>query len=381
MERLIGILARISTTRTFSSTVVALTLMAVLIAGAGFPRHDWDLIGYVASLYKADGLEGRALKDAVYGEVLDKVGDEDFSRLTGGDEFGGYRAAVYQDPQALEEQIPFYSIRPLYLAAMKFMGVLGEPYASAAYMASALFGALSVLVASGILARQRIPQVFLPVMLIFAGVFGVARQASPDSLACLLSLGLMFCFLQRSAFSLLLAALLPLARTDFILLSLLFAVVASWFFPRKWVALSAGVALALYVAVNQASGNYGYLTIFNFTLLGFDPYPASMRISTDIGEYARAYATGLAQAVLHPHFLVYFLAALSLLNGYRAGRRLDELDCTLILALAFVICHLALFPLYLERFFLFPALVSLIYVIERPRLLVSSSAKRRLHTA
>ncbi|GAB3382898.1 hypothetical protein [Azotobacter armeniacus] len=381
MERLIGIFVQKRSTRLFNSTVVIFSFLAVLISGVEFPRYDWDLIGYVASAYKADGLDGKELKAAVYEDVLNEVGGKEFSVLTGGGEYGKYRAMVYQDPQALEEQIPFYSIRLLYLAAIKFLYFLGGSYSYASCLASTLFASLCVLAVSGILAQQRIPQIFLPVILVFSGLPDVGRYATPDSLACLFSLGLVFFFLKKNTFSLVLAALLPLVRTDFILLSLLFAVAAYWFLPRKWVVLSAGVAVVLYVAVNKVNGNYGYLTIFNFTFLGFDPYPASMKISTDVGEYAGIYAKGLAQAVLHPHFLAYFLALVSLLNGFWARGRLDEVDCILIVSAVFVVCHLALFPAYWDRFFLFSVIVALVYMIKRPRMLAYPAEDGRMRTS
>lgn len=378
MERIIGILAQKSTSRIFNAAVVVFTFLAVLISGMGFPRHDWDLIGYVASVYKADGLDGKELKAAVYEDVLSEVGGKEFSLLTGGGEYGEYRATVYRDPQALEEQIPFYSIRPLYLVAIKLLHFLSGSYSSASCLASTLFASLCVLAASGILAQQGIPQIFLPAILVFSGLPHISRYATPDSLACLFSLGLVFFFLKRSTFSLVLAALLPLVRTDFVLLSLLFAVVAFWFLPRRWVVLSALSAVAFYIAVNKMNGNYGYLTVFNFTFLGFDPYPASMEISTDAGEYAGVYAKGLALAVLHPHFLAYFLALASLLNGFWTRGRLDEVDCSLIVSAAFVVCHLALFPAYWDRFFLFSVIMALIYMIKRPWMLACPAEDGRM---
>jgi hypothetical protein len=136
-----------------------------------------------------------------------------------------------------------------------------------------------------------------------------------------------------------------------------------YFRGRKLAALGAAVAsIAVYQAINAAMGNYGWTAIFNFSFINQTPYPAEILPSSDWRAYARPYlqvAIGLSS---HTHFLIYGLAAYALFN--RGKTAFEDMSAILLVCLpvAFVLAHLALFPTYEERFFVFAASLVLVWL-------------------
>lgn len=345
--------------------IIAICFFSVLAAGIKTPHYNWDIIGYVAAAYKSDGSDEKELMRRVFEDLSGEVSPYVFLSLIGSSPYNEYRSTTYKDSVSLEEQIPFYSIRTIYLLAMKAFNYLGFSYSSSTYLVSAFFASFSVLVISGLLFQQKIPQVFLPLIIIFSGIFDISRYSTPDSTACFIALTFIFFLLRRNPLALAFSTLLPLARTDFVLFSLLAALVGFNSLSKLWSVISFIASLILYFAINKINGNYGFLTIFNFTLIGLDPYPANMALSNNLIDYIKAYARGALAFLSHPHFLVYFMGFAFFCRDFIARKKLNDLCLVSAASLAFVILHLAIFPAYMGRFFSFSVATILIYVIKQ----------------
>jgi hypothetical protein len=87
--------------------VIFLTAAVVFLIGVMHPYYNWDIIGYVAAAHYEDGSRGEVLRDRTYDEIRTEVGKYQFEHLTD----GPYRQTVYEYPQSLQQQVPFYSIR------------------------------------------------------------------------------------------------------------------------------------------------------------------------------------------------------------------------------------------------------------------------------
>ncbi|MEX3991289.1 hypothetical protein AB4Y35_10965 [Paraburkholderia sp. EG286A] len=352
----------------------------VLRVGLTQPDHsgfNWDVIGYVASMYKQDGLSGEPLRRAVFENVLKEVGESDLEKLTAGasrSQHGSssaeqvpdatYRATVFNDPVSLEQQIPFYSIRVLYLQSIRIVDHFVHSYSSSSILVNAIYAALCVLIVALLLEHFRISQLYLPAIIYISKLTTIGRISSPDALACLLSLLALLLLVKRSRWVFVAIVALPLARTDFVILSLILCLFSFRLFPIRITLLSAALSVGLLVVDNHLNGNYGFLRVFNFTLFGVDPYPATMENSARLTDYVNAYISG-AKRSHSQHLLVYMFSLV--LFGMRFYRRnpLAEPDYIFIASMLFVSLHLILFPLYLERFFVFPVIVSLIFMINR----------------
>jgi len=68
-----------------------------------------------------------------------------------------------------------------------------------------------------------------------------------------------------------------------------------------------------YFTVNFLNGNYGWLTLFNFSFFGFSPFPADMVISYRIKDYIWPYVDVLFDLPNVPQFLIYIVSICILL--------------------------------------------------------------------
>lgn len=343
--------------------LVSLLAWFVLWSGAKRPDHDWDVIGYVAAAFHADGLLGVDLHQHTYDSVRQDVGERQFARLV--DASDPYRAAVYASPVALEQHVHFYAIRVMHVSAMRVLSKLTgcSPSRALAWL-NGVVGALAVLTCFGLLRAFSVPVWLLPVVLWWVGVRDVAKLSTPDVLACWLALSSVLALAhQRWHLALACALMLPLARTDAVLWSLMVAMTVMWLTSMRWQpVLAAALCLVVCAAINHLYQNPGHLVIFNFTLIQKHPWPATQPVATDWHIYAAAYARGVMHAIRQPDVLLWPLAVLFLL----AGRWMSRLHRAVVLvSLCYVLLHMLLFPLYLQRFFVAPVfLVSTLLLRE-----------------
>jgi hypothetical protein len=331
--------------RWFELTVVLLTAAGVLFLGLASPKHNWDMVAYVAASYQADGHAGRDLLERTYADVRGQVDEASYRDLTA----GPYRAIVASDPASLEQQLPFYTIRVAYIAAVRGVGMLTGSYTTAAHLVTAAFGFLSVLTMGAILVRVGVPTPILPLAVSALGILTLTRIATPDSMACFASLLLVAALFRPGWWAYALIAILPAIRSDYLIFS---ALAATFLFVRHH-RLRATAALAaagiLYVALGRLSGNYGYLNLLNFTLFGQKPYPAQLPISTEPSAYAVEIAANTNYLISDGVFLLYAIA-LVLLWRRRTTWSEPHTALLLLLPVGFATAHFALFPAYDKRF-------------------------------
>lgn len=363
--------------------VVQLCALAIFMVGYLKPSYNWDVVGYVAATYHEDGQRGADLSERTYADLRRSMPEAAFRGITSGD----YAAAVYRDPEALAQHMPFYRIRLVYLQIVKGVaGALSVSRTQACVITSAVFAALGTLLLGTIYRKTMLPILGFPLLLFVAGLVQVARLATPDALTCFAALWLVQLLMQapaqvgRALPGLLLVAL-PAIRTDFVLLSLLLAAYMAYRSrSERWLAgVSAALALGVYALVNAHSQNYGWLKVFHFTLIQIDPYPAQLVVSRNPMDYIRAYQTGLLAFIGQAPFVVYLAAAYLCIRPVATGRMpggQPALREGLVMALvAFVALHLMLFPVYWDRFFVFCFPLCILFVAERARALPQLSPR------
>jgi hypothetical protein len=350
----------------------------VLLIGLIKPIYNWDVIGYVAAAYHADGLNGAALTTHTYGDLMSAVGAAKFDTLVRDDpnakaapgfkflETAGYKRTVFQDPKALEQHVPLYAIRIAYVQLMRALKVAGLGYVQSSYAIGAVCAAAGVVLASEMLVMAGgvtlLTSLALPAIVLGMGVVELARLSTPDAMANAMALLLLLLLLKSSPWSLVVAVLLPLARTDFVLLSGLAAAYEFFRGRRRAAAVALAASLVVYVLANRLVGGYGWLTIFNFTLIRLDPYPAALVPSHAPMDYIRPYGVMVADLAKNPHVLIY-AAAIAMLYRRRETLRTAGFAPLTIVVLAFVVLHLLLFPAYMSRFFVFAAMFACVWVV------------------
>jgi hypothetical protein len=264
---------------------------AVFGLALAFPAHNWDMLPYIATALSYLGESGPPLLDRTLADLRATVDAARYVEMT----TDPFRSAVSSDPGSLEQLLPFYQIRPLYVWL-----VIAVSWATGATLGQATLlvpaGAAAAIMAVSMYLLRRAPwPVFLaaPPLLFVLNLFLIARLSTPDALAGLLAIVALLAALRAPGVALALLPLLPLARTDFVLLAPLVALAIRPAVPLAAAALSVGAAAAIYATINATVGNYGHLTIFNYQLIaGPMPYPAELPISREVADYAQAYLAG-----------------------------------------------------------------------------------------
>ena len=360
-----------------------MTAACVFLIGVHKPQHNWDGIGYVASAYQADGYSGQALLRKTYADLRADVSADTYSTLTGGGEFGQYRAAVATDPKALSEQLPPYSSRVVYVGLIRLARTFLPSYTKATYVISATFAALSTVVLARLLLLFGVNIVALPFLAIVTGITQLASLSTPDSFALFVALLCVAAAVEDSPLSLVFAAALPLIRTDFIFVSVL-VLSLELLLGKRVIATCAALlfAIASYVVVTSWSKSYGLLTLINVAM-NITPYPAELRPSTHLSDYAKIYLQTAMQLLASKDFLIYFVASYLLWTRIKAGtgriqwnvayateqiRNNREFTLIFAIPMLYLGIHLLLFPNFEARYFTFNAtLVSVWILSDRTR--------------
>lgn len=347
---------------------VLATAIAVLLTGVLRPAYNFDIIGYVATAHYKQGLRGAALAERTYADVTAEIGPERLDKLLS----GPYGETVRRDPASLEQQLPFYTIREGYVATMEILHRIGIDYARSSYLISAVCQALAVLLIGAIALQLGVPAWTIPGIVLIANYGELAQTSTPDAMACALTLAATWLAMRRSIWALVLAVALPLVRTDFVLFSALLAGVFFWQGRRGSAVIGLAGAVAAYLLNNALNAGYGYLTVFHFTLIGLDPYPATLAVSTNPADYIAAYVRMFKTLMKSPHVVIYFIAACIafahrrvLFGGVGRAGEVDRMAAQLLLVVPalFTLAHLMLLPIYTERYFAYSASAILLWVL------------------
>ena len=379
--------------------LVFVIVCAAMVAVIGYkkPANDWDMIAYVGSALHDEGMRGEAWRAETYAQVRAEVTDHEYAQLVGedssvsGEQIAQYRAAVARDSRALEQQLPFYRVKLVYIELLKGAHRLGLSYVKATYAVSGGFAGAMALLFGLLLIRLRLPLLLLPVGIAAANICAVnnaalhslASLATPDAFSCFCALACLWLALRNDRMGFVAAALAPLARPDFIILSA--ALIAAILYSRPDEgaapsrpresdnslmsgALSLACAAAIYIMQNHFLGAYSFVTLFNFSFMGFAPYPETMAIShnpRNPRDYLFPYALMAKQLFESRHFVIYGLVIAVLAKSDLRALARDRFSAVFVFTpLAYVAIHLSVFPEYFERFFTF-AVVALFLWLAR----------------
>lgn len=338
----------------------ALFLFYVAIA---MPLYNPDITGYVASVYGLMGLSGDALKEATFNDLRSALPSNTFSELI---RCCWYK--MYGDASVLQQQIPFFNIRYVYVWSIYALGQLTGSFLQAIVLISATCGFFIILI-SGILfwkVKSTIAFLFVPPAVIFGGALELSRITTADALATLVAISLCALILARKHMAVaFLIVLLPLFRTDYLIFSLVAGLILFLRGNSRVAMLSVSFALLTYFAVNHFAENYGHAVIFNYSFIDrWNPYPSSMPISDNVFDYVWAYMRGIWNLANKSHIffypLIYTIALIFLLpNRYQNRFLIIYFAC-----LFFVVVHFLLFPAALFRHYFILLWASIMYLSE-----------------
>jgi hypothetical protein len=310
---------------------LVMTVIALAIAGYAIyrPAGNADLIEYIAVVHQWEGATGADLNTDTYTDLDQLLDDQQFADVTGRQGItalgrDAYLQTIKADPEALRQQLPFYSVKPLYPALMAALGVVGVPLGFGSVLISAAAYAALVLLLFRWASRHvgEWSAVILVSLIALAAPFWIlARLSTPDALALLIVMSGLYVLLEwrRPGLALAILVVAILARPNAVVAVLAIAAVAvlarpasgiriAW--PRAAIAAVGGIAL--YLGLTVWSGNYGYATLFYHAVVGYLPFPADGAPPLSILEVLRIYAFRLLSLSTSPVPLFVLLGAIAM---------------------------------------------------------------------
>jgi hypothetical protein len=270
------------------------------------PQYTWDLLGYIGS--SVDSTDPKVIHRAVF-DAIRPVASAPEIQVD-----NPYRVDVAANPYHFAEQLPFYSIKPIYVALVKVTHRAGLPFPKAAVAVSGAANfALAVVLwqwLGAYLGGWSLAAACSLIML-SPNVLALSRWATPDCLATAVAAIGLYLVLERKSYfwgsSLLLVNVW--IRTDALVLAGI--VFATLLLLRKldfvqFASLSA-LALGSYFAINHFSGSYGWAALFYNSFLGGLPAPGETVLHFSRSAYLHQVIRGSFLWLIYGSFALYVL--------------------------------------------------------------------------
>lgn len=330
----------------------------MVLIGVGLFRNavpNWDLVPYAAIAKSLLGTPEHALHEATYSLLSRELSPEAFEKIIEGND---YRRAAAERPESFLQQIPFYSVKPLYPFLMAAINFGGAGLITAGRLITLVsYWALAALVFVW-LRRYLSPRATLLASLVIMlqpPITHVGRMISPDVLACLLVLlSIYLCFeCNKVHGAMLVLVASTMARPDNVVFVLLLPV-ACWVAGRLSKLASfawASIGAAVYGLQATLSGNYGWKTLMYHTFVENLVLPKSFTSPLQLRDYVSIYQEGVLAALASEMLMAAaFCGVIALCLLRNVAREGTSHGVSLLAVLSGgAICKFAAYPTELDR--------------------------------
>lgn len=282
------------------------------------PQYTWDLLGYIGSSI-----------DSTDAKVIHKIVFDAIKPVSTGSEIqvdNPYRVDVAANPYHFAEQLPFYSIKPVYVQLVKVVHHAGMPFPRAAISISAasnfLLATILWLWLGSYLGGWSLAGACSLIML-SPNILALARWATPDCLATAVAAFGLYLVLERKKYFWGCALLVVNVwiRTDALVLAGI--VFAALYLCRKVDAVEFAslsiLALASYFTISHFSGTYGWAALFYNSFLGGLTAPGEAVLHFSRSAYIHQVVRGSFVWLIYGSFALYvLLGALAIWLGRSA---------------------------------------------------------------
>lgn len=361
--------------RKFFTQYYLVATSLLLVIAILMPAHNWDMLMYagIALKISSDYDDIEAIQSAVYQEVRETVSPDKYETLTG----GSYRQIVSTDPEAFEQQLPFYQSRILYIGLVYLLAEIGLALLPATHLVSA------VAVFVGLWLFHFTYHTFIDVRLLYllplfwiaTALLRVAQLSTTEGLTFLAIALCLFLLMRGNWLLLVLLPLLVLIKPVLLVFSVLmliylFVFSHSWRIPILFAALASA---ALYYLAARYFGTYSWVALMNFVFLERVAYPAEAIVAWTAVEHLRVLHAGSRTLFQGPLALyAAVVAALSSAYWLAYGRscitsdRKNQLVHVTIILLLYALLHFIAYPAADDRFFVGPyytAALALLFIL------------------
>lgn len=333
----------------------------ICIFGFTLPAYNWDIVGYTAAVYKQDGFSGEKLSSKVYGEIARDIDSKivaqtnEFRNISGEVQgpYSDYRYSVFTDPVSLEQHIPFYSIKFVYVQLIFLLYKLGMTASFASYLISAFFSGLIFLKLSKMASKLGLgkPIIVSTVISLVIGLPSLARLSTPDALGafCIVLLGEAILFNSKSQYAIL--SFIPFIRPDYIILQFLYFIASLKSGKRisAFTIFCSGI-VGLWI-LNHSFHAYSFQQTMNFLLFNFVQFPSDLPNAIPVKMYLGSLISVTIVYLTSGIFCIYLLHLLLVNKSRNVNQQISKSNIKLVLIGLYPILHLILFPYYEFRFF------------------------------
>jgi len=279
--------------------------------------YNFDNVFYLGFAEEVRGSTITEAHESAYAQIKAALPKEDYEKiLSDGTPDDLVRIPSATNVEVYRQQIPFYSVKPVYPLLIAAFRALGFNGVNASYWISAVsLGLLAALCciwlsshyAAGLSAAMAVLIAFS------SGVFNLGVDPRPDALYAAVVVGTLMVSMRSARLSGGLIALMLLSmlvRPDAIILCLIMClawmVIRPGEYARPLVGL--GLCLALYFGVTKAMGAYSWPTLMYHAYINYLPYPQTQPSVVHASDLLRIYIK-FCQPLFSQSFLTMLLVS------------------------------------------------------------------------
>jgi hypothetical protein len=340
-------------------TFYAVVSILVLFSGSFYPSYNWDLIPYIASAKALECNDPIQIHSFAFSEIDKTTGTRIYSSSISQVD-SPFRALMRTDYSAFSEMLAFYKVCVIYNLLVYLMFSVGINSVFATHFISAV----SVFIATWILfliSRDRFSTLYqyaiLPIVLAL-GAWEIAGLSTPDALAFMVVLAIVYFFLTENPVIYVFFPLLVAVRTDLLILIVFFSLSLLHLRPAKklFTLISLVLSIGIVLLLNWHYNYPGWKAVFYFTF--FDRLALTTPREFGLPLYIAALFRGFKSALKSPEFLSFsVIAGIAWFLSFRKfkGKPLPEVlksksTILLIISTFYVVIRMVMFPLPYARF-------------------------------
>jgi Dolichyl-phosphate-mannose-protein mannosyltransferase len=331
------------------------------------PVYDWDVLPYTA-LAETSSSNPVILHAGAYQTVDSEVPPEiaQSFHYTGPDP--EYRRDLAANPWHFAEQLPFYSVKPLYVLLLRGIHRAGPSALKAARLVSAVsFATLGIVLFLWL--RRSVNTVWAAVaaccVLATPEFLRTGAQTTPDAFFSALALLALYLLFSESKLFLgvTLLVLLPLVRADGLILVALVLAYLAWKkpeFPKVYAVVILIVEVLVQQVAGRLAGAYPYQLLFFHSFIEKLAAPAEISVHLTLREYFQALYVFVLGSLGTPRPLYLLLGLVSLI----ARRSEGVLRHLAWLGLGYAAAHILLFPVPESRYLVVPFSLIILWTVS-----------------
>lgn len=327
------------------------------------PQYNWDMLPYMAIVIKMDHSNINNIHAITYQTAKANIPIAAYRSLT--DSSNAYRKEMFQNPVSFYEQLPFYTIKPLYTGFVYILYKCGLALTQATVLPSIIGYLLSsLLLFFWIKKYLKLPIAFILSIVTAYSIFmiGTAQTSSPDFISAFL-LFASFYFIVEKPMILpvcILFLLSIITRADNILLCIV--VISFLAFSGKWVRsislkyylIILACLLCCYYGVVASVSSYGWNRSFYPTFFGHLHLDHSYSTTFSLKEYIALLYSKAIIGVISSHLTIFLLLEIFLLKDVTITTlkklSFNQLFSALLVGIIFI--RFILFPDISDRFYI-----------------------------